>query len=407
MTATGPRPDMIPLFDLRLEDDDVAAVVEVLRSGWLTMGPRIQEFEDAFAEHLGVAHAIATSSCTAALHLACLTAGIGPGDEVIVPSFTFVATANAAVYCGARPVFADIIDRSRPVLDPVDVASRITPRTKAVVAVHFGGYAAPVDALATLCAERGIALLEDAAHAPVGDLHGRPLGTWGRAGAFSFFSNKVLSVGEGGLLATDDDAVADRARSLRSHAMTSGTWDRHRGHAETYDVTDFGFNYRMDEPRAALALSRLRRLRDEVVHRRRLTAIYRERLREYPGLIVPFDDVDVTHSACYVMPVMLQDFRQRETIRRELRERHGVQTSIVYPAIHEFSVYADRFPRVSLPYTELAARSEVTIPLYPHMTEAQQERVIAGLEHALEAAARGSGTAGVASPSAQAAGPPA
>jgi len=381
MSATAR--DSIPLFDLVLDDEDVAAVVDALRSGWLTMGPRIQAFEEAFAEHLGVAHAIATSSCTAALHLAYLAAGVGPGDEVIVPSLTFVATANAAVYCGARPVFAEIVDRGRPMLDPADVEARITPRTKAVVAVHFAGYAAAADELADLCADRGIALLEDAAHAPVGDLHGRALGTWGLAGAFSFFSNKVLSVGEGGLLATDDDEVAQRVRSLRSHAMTSGTWDRHRGHAATYDVVDIGFNYRMDEPRAALALSRLRRVHEDVKQRRRLTLAYRERLRELPGVIIPFDDADVAGSACYVMPVMLEDPQRQERVRTDLRERHGVQTSILYPAIHEFSVYADRYPRVSLPRTELAARSEVTIPLYPHMTEAEQERVIVGLAAAV------------------------
>ena len=386
---TTKAPDTIPLFDLVMEDEDVAAVVDALRSGWLTMGPRIQAFEEAFAEHLGVAHAIATSSCTAALHLAYLAAGIGPGDEVIVPSLTFVATANAAIYCGARPVFAEVIDRARPVLDPADVQARITPRTKAVVAVHFGGYGAAADELADLCAERGIALLEDAAHAPVGEIRGRALGTWGLAGAFSFFSNKVLSVGEGGLLATDDDEVAQRVRSLRSHAMTSGTWDRHRGHAATYDVVDIGFNYRMDEPRAALALSRLRRVHEDVKHRRRLTLAYREALREQPGLILPFDDADVAGSACYVMPVMLEDPQQQERVRRDLRERHGVQTSILYPAIHEFSVYADRFPGVSLPRTELAARSEVTIPLYPHMTEAEQERVIAGLRAAVNSPSGG------------------
>lgn len=379
--------DIIPLFDLQLKDEDIAAVVEALRSGWLTMGPRIQEFEQAFAEHLGVAHAIATSSCTAALHLAYLAAGIGPGDEVIVPSMTFVATANAAVYCGARPIFAEVVDRERPVLDPADVLEKITPRTKAVVAMHFGGYAAAVDELIAICAERGIALLEDAAHAPAGELHGRPLGTWGLAGAFSFFSNKVLSVGEGGLLATEDEHVAQRVRSLRSHAMTSGSWDRHRGHADTYDVVDIGFNYRMDEPRAALALSRLGGLQEDVEKRRRLTRRYREQLRGLPGLIIPFDDADVAGAACYVMPVMLHDAGRQASVRRELRERHGVQTSILYPAAHEFSVYTERYPGLSLPRTELAARSELTIPLYPHMTEAEQDRVIAGLSAALDAPA--------------------
>jgi len=386
MTATAP--ETIPLFDLVLEDDDVAAVVDVLRSGWLTMGPRIEAFERAFAEHLGVAHAIATSSCTAALHLAYLAAGVGAGDEVIVPSMTFVATANAAVYCGARPVFAEIVDRSRPLVDPAHVEALMSPRTKAVVAVHFAGYAAAVDVLADICSAHGIALIEDAAHAPVGELRGKDLGTWGRAGAFSFFSNKVLSVGEGGLLATDDHDLAQRVRSLRSHAMTSGTWDRHRGHAATYDVVDIGFNYRMDEPRAALALSRLRRVHEDVERRRNLTLRYRQRLRGQPGLILPFDDSDVAGSACYVMPVMLEDRQRQATFRRELRERHGVQTSVLYPAIHEFSAYTARYPGLSLPRTELAARSEVTIPLFPHMTEAEQERVISGVESALKTPAK-------------------
>jgi dTDP-4-amino-4,6-dideoxygalactose transaminase len=375
--------DVIPLFDLQLGDEDIAAVVDALRSGWLTMGPRIQAFEAAFARHLGVAHAIATSSCTAALHLAYLAAGVGPGDEVIVPSMTFVATANAAIYCGADPVFAEVVDRARPTIDPADVEAKITPRTKAVVAMHFGGYAAEVEELVEVCAARGVALLEDAAHAPTGERLGRRLGTWGLAGAFSFFSNKVLSVGEGGLLATDDDDVAARARRLRSHAMTSGTWDRHRGHAETYDVVDIGFNYRMDEPRAALALSRLGRLADDVQRRRDLTLRYRQALKDLPGVIVPFADEDVEGSACYVMPVMLEDASRQADVRRELRDEHGVQTSILYPAIHEFSVYVERYPGLTLPRTELAARSEVTIPLYPHMTEGDQDRVIDGLHAAL------------------------
>lgn len=381
MTAT--TREVIPLFDLVLDDHDVAAVVDALRSGWLTMGPRTEAFEAAFAEHLGVAYAIATSSCTAALHLAYLAAGIAPGHEVILPTYTFVATANAAVYCGARPVFADVIGRKRPVIDPADVQARITPRTKAIVAVHFGGYSAPMDELTELCAQHGIALLEDAAHAPLAHLRGKPLGTWGLAGAFSFFSNKVLPVGEGGLIATNDEGVAQRVRSLRSHAMTSGSWDRHRGHAATYDVVDIGFNYRIDEPRAALALSRLRGLHEDVQSRRRLTVAYREQLRDQPGLILPFDDADVAASSCYVMPVMLEDGHRQERVRRELRERHGIQTSILYPAVHEFAVYAERCPRSSLQRSELAARSEVTIPLYAHMTEAEQERVVTGVKAVL------------------------
>src|SRR4051812_42921034 len=178
MPATGTFPE-IPLFDLRLDPEDIEAVMEVLRSGWLTMGPRTAEFEEAFAAHLGTRHAVAVSSCTAALHLTYLAAGVGPGDEVIVPAMTFAATAAAAIYCGATPVFADILGPHDLSLDPDDVERRITPRTKAVGVVHFAGYPAPVERLAELCEAHGLALIEDAAHSPDAHVNGKMLGTWG------------------------------------------------------------------------------------------------------------------------------------------------------------------------------------------------------------------------------------
>jgi dTDP-4-amino-4,6-dideoxygalactose transaminase len=380
-TATDSFPQL-PLFDLQLQPQDLEAVAETLRSGWLTLGPRTAEFEEAFAAHLGARHAIALSSCTAALHLAYLAAGAGPGDEVIVPSFTFAATAAAALYCGATPVFAEISSRTRPSLDPEDVARRITPRTKAVCVVHYAGYAAQADRLRELCDAHGIALIEDVAHAPSATLQGRKLGTWGLAGAFSFFSNKVLSVGEGGLLCTDDDEVAAFVRSRRSHAMTSGTWDRHTGRTDTYDVTALGFNYRLDEPRSALLLSRLQRLESEITRRRELTVRYRELLKEIEGIIVPFEDAEVPTSSCYVIPIMLEEDGRQAEVSDRLRER-GIQTSIFYPAIHRFSAYRDRFPGVSLPVTELASRTELTLPFYPHMTYEDQDRVATALAEAV------------------------
>ena len=350
----------IPLFDLQLEPDEIEAVTETLRSGWLTMGPRVQAFEQAFAQHLGTRHAVAVSSGTAALHLAYLAAGIGPEDEVIVPSFTFVATVHAILYCGARPVFADILGLENPSIDPADVEQRITPRTRAVAAVHYAGYAAPVDALAELCRARGLTLIEDAAHAPSADLGGRKLGTFGLAGAFSLYSNKVLSVGEGGVLATDSDETATRARQLRSLALTSTGWDRHRDHADSYDVVDIGFSYRMDEPRAALALARMRKLQVDIDRRRELTLLYRERLVSHPNVLVPYTDDDVARSSCYVMPIMLKTPQIRSELRRVLRQDYAVQTSILYPAIHQFSAYRERFPSVALrPH-----RTGLTVPAH-------------------------------------------
>lgn len=375
---------VVPLFDVRLSDAEVAAVEAALRSGWLTMGPRTQEFEQAFAASLGAEHGIATSSCTAALHLAYLAAGVGPGDEVIVPATTFVATAAAARYCGAEPVLADVLGPHDLGIDPAEVAARIGPRTKAVCVVHYGGYAAAIEELGELCADRGVALIEDAAHAPRATPAGaeRKLGTFGLAGAFSFFSNKVISCGEGGFIATDDGDLAAFVRSRRSHAMTSGTWDRHRGHSAGYDVVGVGFNYRLDEPRAALLSARLEGLDEDISARRRLTHRYRSLLADLPGVTVPYTDAEVDASSCYVMPVVLDDAQKREPARELMLERHGVQTSVLYPAVHELSAYADS-ARGGLPHAEAIARRQLTLPLFPHMDERSQHTVVEALADAL------------------------
>jgi dTDP-4-amino-4,6-dideoxygalactose transaminase len=365
----------IPLFDVRLTEDDVGAVEEALRSGWLTMGPRTAEFERVFAEHLGVEHALALSSCTAALHLAYLAAGVGEGDEVIVPAITFVATAAAARYCGATPVLADVLGDHDLSLDPAEVERRITDRTRAVCVVHYGGYLAPMEELLEVCGRHGLALIEDSAHNPL--VRPRSL-----AGCFSFFSNKVLGCGEGGLVATDDDGVADTVRSLRSHAMTTGTWDRHTGHQLSYDVTGVGYNYRLDEIRAALLISRMGGLEADVARRRELVRRYRELLDGVDGLTVPYEDAQVDTSACYVMPIVLDDPGLQAPLRELMRERWAVQTSLLYPSISEFSAYRE-LAREPLPRSEALARRQVTIPLYPHMEEADQTRVVSALTEGL------------------------
>ena len=384
MAADDQAIERIPVFDVRLEDEHVTAVVDTLRSGWLTMGPRIQAFEAQFADHLGVPHAVAVSSCTSALHLAYLAAGVGPGDEVIVPGITFVATAAAARYCGATPVLAEVLGPHDLSLDPEDVRRRITPRTEAVCAVHYAGYAAPLTALAEICDEHGLALLEDAAHSPSAEMPQtrERLGTVGLAGAFSFFSNKIISCGEGGLLATRDDGVAELARSRRSHAMTSGTWDRHRGHARGYDVVEVGYNYRMDEPRAALLSARLPGLDADIRERRRLTHEYRSRLADLPGLSLPYGKDQVDASSCYIMPVMLEDPNLRDPLREAL-DRRGIQTTVLYPSISEFSAYTGTPGADSLPRCELIARCQLTLPLYPHLGDERLERGVGAVREGL------------------------
>jgi dTDP-4-amino-4,6-dideoxygalactose transaminase len=234
--------------------------------------------------------------------------------------------------------------------------------------------------LRRLCEAHGLALIEDAAHAPsatAAGLDGK-LGALGLAGAFSFFSNKILACGEGGLLATHDDALAAYTRRARSHAMTTGTWDRHRGHAAGYDVVGVGFNYRLDEPRAALLHSRLDGLEDDIARRRELVRRYRDLLRDHEGVTVPYADADVAHSSCYLMAVLVGADR-REAVRARMLER-GVQTSVAYPALHELTAYRHRG---RLPRAEDVARRQITLPLYPHLTEAQQDRVVETLLEAL------------------------
>ncbi len=373
----------VPLTDIEVPEQDVQAVMDCLESGWLTMGPRIAAFEEALSGYVGTPHAVTVSSGTAALHLSCLAAGLGPGDEVIVPAFTFVASAAAVRYVGATPVLCDVSSPRRFNLDPADVARRITPRTKAVVAVHFCGYAAPVHELRALCDEHGLTLIEDCAQA-IGarvDDEGTQAGTVGQLGAFSFFSKKQLCVGEGGMVATASQELADRVRLLRSHALTSSTWDRHRGHDPAYDIVDVGFNYRMDEPRAALGLSRLDRLPASLDARRALVRAYRERLAEVPGIELCFSDEEVQRSSHFAFPVLLADRATRDGFRDSLKEA-GIQTTW-YPALHRFTDYLQFAPADGLPTATEAAERHCALPLSSSMSVADVETVVAAVRSAL------------------------
>jgi dTDP-4-amino-4,6-dideoxygalactose transaminase len=375
----------VPLSDLRLSAADLAAVAETLASGWVTQGPRVAAFEDAFAARVGAGtpvEAVATSSATGALTLVYRALGVGPGTEVVVPSYTFVATASAAVQLGATPVFAEVLGAGDLSLDPDAVAAAITPRTRAVVAVHMAGYAAPVARLRTLCDARGVALVEDASHAPGATAGGRPVGTFGDAAVFSFFANKVMGFGEGGMVVTGDAHVAAACRVGRSHGLTTSTWERHRT-GDAYDVEDIGFNFRMDEPRAALGLSRLGGLDAELAARRAHVAAYREALAGLPGVTVAYAGADLDEAACYILPVLLDDPGRRDEARTRLREEHGVATSHHYPPVHRLAAYRRLVGEVSLPRTEDAARRELTLPLFPTMTVAQRDRVVDGLRAVL------------------------
>jgi dTDP-4-amino-4,6-dideoxygalactose transaminase len=370
----------VPLADVVVSEDDIAVVADVYRSGWLSMGPRTEQLESALAEYTGARHALAVANGTAALHLICLAAGLGAGDEVIVPSLTFVASANAIAYTGATPVFADIAALERPWPPAAAVEAAITPRTKAIMAVAYGGHPGEIAALRALAGARGLTLLEDAAHA-IGARHdGRHLGTFGAAGAFSFFSNKNLAAGEGGAVVTDDDALAERMRLLRSHGMTTLTWDRHRGHAAGYDVVALGFNYRIDEPRAALLTARLGRLDAENARRGELDRRYRELLGELDGI------VPTAAPALHIFTAVVDEGIDRDALRAALAAR-GIQTSLHYPPIHRFSIYADGAPE--LPLTDAYSARAITLPFFAGMTDEQQDLVVEALRDGLRAAPAG------------------
>ena len=360
----------VGLTEIEITEDDVAAVMAVYESGWLTMGPRTQELEAGLARTCEVGEAVAVSSGSAALHLACRAAGVGPGDEVIVPALTFLATAHAVRQCGAGVVLADSAvapGGDLPAdanISVADVERRITARTRAVIAVHLFGIPADVAALRALCDRRGLVLIEDVAQA-IGARYpdGRACGSAGDLACLSMFSKKQLCVGEGGAVLTDSAERAATVRSLRSHAMTSGTWDRHRGHEESYDVVDLGHNYRIDEPRAALGLARLPRLAGDVERRRDILRRYRERLGGVGGLEFLGDDAGVDRASPFAVGVLTPSHDDRVALREGLARR-GIQTTR-YPALHTLTTYADEDEGLRTAGT-LADR-HVCLPIWSHM----------------------------------------
>jgi dTDP-4-amino-4,6-dideoxygalactose transaminase len=359
--------------------EEKAALAAVIESGWVTMGDRVREFEQAFARLHEAEDSIAVSSCTAALHLILHALGIGPGDEVLVPSLTFVATANSVLYVGARPIFVDTGSAEVPLMSLDDAEAKCTTRTRAIILVHFAGYLAHRDAWQSFARRKGLLLIEDAAHAP-----GLPaVGTFGEAAAFSFYGNKNMTTAEGGAIIAHSRTLRETIRRTRSHGMTSGTRQRLTSRRPDYDVTILGFNYRMDELRAALGLAQLKKLPEWNDIRRNLSLSYRQLIAEHcPSVMVPFEAL--WPSAHHLMPVVLPTAISRQLVIDRLRKR-GIQTTVHYPPVHRLTFYRDLYPDTSLPRTEEFARRELTLPLHPRMTQSDVERVVNSLAAALGA----------------------
>ncbi len=373
----------IPFFEPDLGEAELEAVTRLIRSKWLTMGEVTAEFESRFKDLVGCRHAVAVSSCTAALHVALMCLGVGPGDEVICPSLTFVATANAIGYCGARPVFADVESLDNWNVSRASVEAVVTAKTKAIIVVHYGGYPCDMPTILEFARSRDLLVVEDAAHAVGASLNGRAMGAWGHFGCFSFFSNKNMTTGEGGMLTTDDAELAEHAARMRSHGMTSLTLDRYKGHAFSYDVIDVGYNYRMGELNASLGLAQLAMLKARNEQRKELVECYRHRLSSVADLTVPFRNA-VGQSSYHIMPVLLPESVDRQRIMQELKTA-GVQTSIHFRPVDTFSSYqaVGLGPCHHLAHTHQIGARVVTLPLYPSMRFDQLDYVCEILERAL------------------------
>jgi dTDP-4-amino-4,6-dideoxygalactose transaminase len=374
----------VQLFELNFDDREEKAVTDVLKSRWITMGENTKMFEQKFGEYIGSQHLpTAVANCTAALHMALLALDIKEGDEVIISGLTFIADANVVKMVGAKPVLADIESLENWNVSARTIKSCITARTKAVMIVHFGGIPCDMDEIVAICKSKNIPLIEDVAHAPGAEYKGIRCGNFGDLSAFSFFTNKNLSVGEGGMVIAKTDELNSKIKFLRSHGMSTLTLDRHKGRAITYDVLQPGLNYRMDEMRAALGLVQLDKLNEANSNRKKLTEHYHSLLKDVKQVQIPFLDLSNKKSAYHIYPILLAEGINRETLFNSLKDK-GIQASIHYPSIKSFTAFKEELQHCSVPNCDIISQREITLPLYPTLTNKQVELVVDTLKSALK-----------------------
>ena len=384
MPETAPRlaavPSFLPYGKQEIDDADIKAVIEALRSGWLTTGPRVGEFEKAFAAQCSAKEAVAVNSGTAALHCAMRAIGVHTGDEVIVPALTFAASANAAIYEGGTPVFADV-EPDTLLIDPVSVAMKITPRTKAIVAVDYAGQPADYDALRDLAKGRGIRLIADACHAPGATYNGRSTGTLGDISCFSFHPVKHMTTCEGGMAVTDDENLAGHMRRFRNHGIDSDHRSREAAGAHAYDMVELGYNYRLPDVQCALGMAQLARL-DGWVHARQKIAARYDRAFAEMDQVTPLRVRSDRTSAYHLYVVKLDPSLDRDAVFRHLRSC-GIGANVHYAPVYLHSYYQHRgYARGVCPVAEHASRHILTLPMFPAMTEADVVRVVEAIRSA-------------------------
>lgn len=365
----------IPMASPEISEEDVQAVLEVVRSGRLALGPKTKEFENAIAEYVGVRHAVAVSSGTAALHLIVRAMGIGPGDEVLVPSFTFAASVNAIIYEGAKPVFVDI-DPETYNLDPEDLEQKITERTKAIMAVDIFGHPAEWDEITSIADKHGLRVIDDSCEALGAEYKGRKIGQFGDAATFAFYPNKQMTTGEGGIIVTDDSEIARQARSMRNQGRGEmGAWLTHER---------LGYNYRMDEMSAALGVSQLSRIDTFVSKRAGVAQIYTNKLEPFPWIRTPVVKPYVRMS-WFVYVVTLAEGLERDAVIEKL-DAAGIPARGYFAPIHTQPYIRELLgPDIEpLPVTELVARRTIALPFHNNLSELQIEAVVGALRDAVQ-----------------------
>ena len=373
----------VQLFKLNYDEQESQAVKDIVDSGWITMGEKTKEFESAFSSMLGNdVNSTAVSNGTAALHMALLGLGIGADDEVVIPALTFVADINVVRLVAATPILADCGSYENWNITASSIEKVITAKTKALIIVHFAGYPCQMDEIVALCKRKNIALIEDCAHAPGAKYKGQSVGTFGKYGCFSFFTNKNLSVGEGGMLTTTDKELDQQGKYFRSHGMTALTLDRHKGRAITYDVAQSGLNYRIDEMRSALGVIQLNKLTDANAKRKVLVERYVKRLSNIKNITIPFLNLENIESVYHIMLILLDKTIDRVALIGALKN-DGIQSSIHYPAFKDFTAFKD-IGLNKAPIAEDIATRELTLPLYPTMTLDEVDLVCDSLIKALE-----------------------
>ncbi len=369
----------VPITKPYLSEAEARAAAKVIATGWISQGSKVAEFEEALADYVGAKFAVATTNCTTALHISLVCLDIGPGDEVIVPSFTFIATANSILHAGATPVFVDIDPRTYNI-DVTRIREAITEKTKAIMPVHQIGLAADMDPILDVAERHNLHVVEDAAPSIGEQYKGRRVGSIGEVTCFSFHPRKVVTTGEGGMITTDNERVASMARSIRSHGASISDLARHKADEVIFeDYPYLGYNYRMTDIQAAIGLEQMKKLNEMLAIRRRLAERYNHELAQVEGLETPYVPPYAQHTyQSYIVRVMKDSRRSRDEIMREML-REGIATRRGAMAIHLEPYYQQRFGRINLPATEEATRNTFVIPLFPAMTEDEQSYVISTL----------------------------